>query len=109
MSATIRLLAARLTAVELPIRALLVIAAIAFERLVLVALGMAALAVVGRNLTHRPPRFVYQLLLVDPNPDTARLLGRALWPEDGWLALRYGIVTPSVQWRHLFAALRGQV
>ena len=63
----------------------------------------------GRDLTHGPLRFVYQLLLVDRTRDAARLLGRALWPEDEWLALRYGIVTPSIRWRHLFAALRGQV
>jgi putative inorganic carbon (hco3(-)) transporter len=42
MNATIRPLAVRLTAIELPILALLVIAAIAFERLVPVALGVAA-------------------------------------------------------------------
>jgi hypothetical protein len=63
----------------------------------------------GRDRTRDPRRFVYQLLLVDRNRDAARLLGRALWPERGWLALRYGIVTPSIRWRHLFAALRGQV
>ena len=63
----------------------------------------------GRDRTRGPRRFVYQLLLVDRNRDAARLLGRALWPEDGWLALRYGTVTPTIRWRHLFAALRGQV
>ena len=60
-------------------------------------------------MTHGPLRFVYQLLLVDRTQDAARLLGRALWPEREWLALRYGIVTPSIRWRHLFAVLRGQV
>ena len=63
----------------------------------------------GRDLTHGPLRFVYQLLLVDRTRDAVRLLGRALWPEREWLALRYGTVTPSIRWRHLFAALRGQV
>ena len=63
----------------------------------------------GRDLTHGPLRFVYQLLLVDRTRDAVRLLARALWPEREWLALRYGTVTPSVRWRHLFAALRGQV
>ena len=41
--------------------------------------GVAALALVGRDLTHGPLRFVYQLLLVDHARDAARLLGRALW------------------------------
>lgn len=62
-----------------------------------------------RDLRYSPARFGLQILLVDRGRDAARLLWRALWPEREWLALRYGAVTPAVRWRHLFAALRGQV
>jgi hypothetical protein len=41
--------------------------------------GVAALALVGRDLTHGPLRFEYQSLLVDHARDAARLLRRALW------------------------------
>lgn len=69
----------------------------------------ATLALVGRDLTLGPLRFDSQLLLVDRWRDAGWLLGRALWPEVDWLALRYGTVTPTIRWRHLLAALRGQV
>ena len=62
----------------------------------------------GRDLTHGPLRFVYQLLLVDRTWDAVRLLGRALWPEDDWLAARYGRRDAPTRCRHLLGALRGQ-
>jgi hypothetical protein len=63
----------------------------------------------GRDLTHGPLRFVYQLVLVDRIRDAARLLGRALWPEDAWLSARYGAAGPGMQLRHLLRAVRGRV
>jgi len=62
-----------------------------------------------RDLRNGPSRFGLQLLLVDRPHNAFRLLWRALWPEREWLALRYGIVTPAIRRRHLFAALRGKV
>ena len=63
----------------------------------------------GRDPRHGPRRFIYQLLLVDHTRDAARLLWRALWPEDAWLAARYGSATPAVRRSHLLSALRGRV
>ena len=63
----------------------------------------------GRDLTHGPLRFVYQLLLVDRLGDAVRLLGRALWPEDAWLAARYGRRDARTRCRHLLGALRGRI
>jgi hypothetical protein len=62
-----------------------------------------------RNLTRGPLRLVLQLLLVDRPRDAARLFWRALWPEDGWLAARYGRSDVPTRCRHLLAALRGKV
>ena len=62
--------------------------------------GVAALALVGRDLTHGLLRFVYQMLLVDHARDAARLLGRALWlgnpcraPEPSALSVAWTGVT----------------
>ena len=63
----------------------------------------------GRDLTHGPLRFVYQMLLVDRTRDAARLLDRALWPEDAWLAARYGRGDARTRCRHLLGALRGKI
>jgi hypothetical protein len=63
---------------------------------------------VGRDLTRGPARFVYQLLLVDRVRDAVRLLSRTAWPEDGWLALRYGKSGVAVRLRHVGGVLRGQ-
>jgi hypothetical protein len=63
----------------------------------------------GRDLTHGPLRFIYQLLLVDRTWDAVRLLGRALWPEDDWLAARYGRRDARTRCRHLLGALRGKI
>ena len=62
-----------------------------------------------RNLTRGPLRLVLQLLLVDRPRDAARLFWRALWPEDDWLAARYGRRDVRTRCRHLLAALRGKI
>jgi hypothetical protein len=63
-----------------------------------------------RNLTRLGLlRFVYQLLLVDRLRDAARLVRQALWPEDEWLAARYGQCNVQQRWRHLWAAVRAEV
>lgn len=62
-----------------------------------------------RDLTRGPARFMLQLLLVDRLGDAARLLGRAIWPEAAWLALRYGAATPAIRARHLWFALQGRM
>jgi len=54
-------------------------------------------------------RFIYQLLLIDHTRDGARLLGRALWPEDAWLAARYGRQDLRQRWQHIWSAIRAQV
>ena len=63
-----------------------------------------------RDLTQLGPiRFMYQLLLVDHLGDGARLLGRALWPENGWLAARYGRQDIWQRWQHIWAVIRARV
>lgn len=62
-----------------------------------------------RNLTHGPLRLVLQLLLVDRPGDAMYLFRRALWPEDSWLAARYGRCDAATRTRHLLCALRGRV
>jgi len=62
-----------------------------------------------RNLTRGPLRLVLQLLLVDRPRDAARLFWRALWPEDDWLAARYGRRDARTRRRHLLGALRGKI
>ncbi len=61
----------------------------------------------GRDMTGGPRRLAFQLLLVDRPVDALRLLGRGLWPEEGWLAARYGAAGPRVRMRHLAAACCG--
>jgi hypothetical protein len=63
----------------------------------------------GRDLTHGRVRFIYQLLLADQPRDAARLLARALWPEDAWLAARYGHAGWRIRVAHLLAAVRGRI
>ncbi len=62
-----------------------------------------------RNLTRGPLRLVLQMLLVDRPRDAARLFWRALWPEDDWLAARYGRQDMRTRCRHLLGALRGRI
>jgi hypothetical protein len=49
------------------------------------------------------------MLLVDRLRDGARLLGRALWPEDAWLAARYGRQGFWQRWQHIWSAIRARV
>ena len=62
-----------------------------------------------RNLTRTSLRYALLLLLVDRPADAARLAWRALWPEAGWLAARYGCAGVWVRLRHLAGAVRGRV
>ncbi len=63
----------------------------------------------GQDITHSRWRLVYQLMLVDRPQDAARLVWRALWPEDAWLTARYGAASPGIRARHLLMAARGRV
>jgi len=44
----------------------------------------------GQDLTTGRARYLLLLLLVDRFRDAVRLVFRTLWPEDAWLAARYG-------------------
>ncbi len=63
----------------------------------------------GRDMTGGPRRLAYQLLLVDRPRDAARLVVRTLWPEEAWLAARYGRGGLGVRGRHFARALRGRI
>jgi hypothetical protein len=63
----------------------------------------------GKDMTGGPRRFAYQLALVDRPRDAARLVGRTLWTENGWLTARYGSAGPTVRVRHLARAARGRI
>ena len=63
----------------------------------------------GKDISGGPRRFAYQLALVDRPRDAARLVGRTLWPERGWLHARYGAATPFIRVRHLTSAARGRI
>jgi len=63
----------------------------------------------GKDITGGPRRLLYQLLLVDRPRDAVRLVGRTLWPEPSWLAVRYGGQGAGVRLRHLGRALRGRL
>lgn len=79
------------------------------QRWLLGRFANAASLLAGRDLTRGPLRLVYQLILVDRPRDAIRLLWRALWPEDDWLAARYGATAFGVRVRHLLDAGRGRV
>ncbi len=63
----------------------------------------------GRDITRSRWRLVYQLVLVDRPQDAARLVWRALWPEEAWLTARYGAATPGIRARHMLTAARGRM
>lgn len=63
----------------------------------------------GKDITGGPRRFAYQLAIVDRPRDAARLVGRTLWPERGWLQARYGSAGPVIRVRHLTSAARGRI
>ncbi|MBK8985822.1 MAG: nucleotidyltransferase family protein [Chloroflexi bacterium] len=58
----------------------------------------------GRDLRSGWQRFLLLLLLVDRKRDMAKLVWRTLWPEQEWLAARYG--RSVSHWRHLWTMLR---
>ena len=62
-----------------------------------------------RNITTGPLRFLFLLAMVDRPLAAARLLGRAVWPEEAWLAARYGTGGVRVRVRHTFDAMRGRL
>ncbi len=68
-----------------------------------------ATVLAGKDITGGPRRFAYQLALVDRPRDAARLIGRTLWPESGWLKARYGSTGPVIRARHLAGAARGRI
>jgi cystathionine beta-lyase/cystathionine gamma-synthase len=41
--------------------------------------------------------------------DVARLLGRALWPENAWLLARYGRQDIWQRWQHIWSVARARV
>lgn len=61
----------------------------------------------GRDLTRPMVRHPFLLALADRPRDAARLLGRALWPEDWWLAARYGRPVGRLTHLRSIARLRG--
>ncbi len=81
----------------------------ALRRRLLALFVTPASMLAGRDITGGPARFIYQLLLADRPRDAARLLGRALWPEDAWLAARYGRTGRRTRAAHLLAAVRGRI
>ena len=79
------------------------------RRRLLARFATPASVLAGRDITGGPARFIYQLLLADRPRDAARLLARALWPEDAWLAARYGCAGWRTRAAHLLAAVRGRI
>ncbi|MBE2199114.1 MAG: nucleotidyltransferase family protein [Anaerolinea sp.] len=63
----------------------------------------------GQDLRGGQARYLLLLLLVDRPRDMLYLVFRTLWPEEEWLAARYGAQSVS-RWRHIWRVLRhGQV
>lgn len=54
-------------------------------------------------------RFFYLLSMIDRPQDVVYLLSRTLWPENEWLAARYGNVNYAVRLRHLKSTLQGTI
>jgi hypothetical protein len=52
-------------------------------------------------------RFFYLLSMIDRPQDIVYLLMRTFWPENQWLAARYGAVNNRVRWQHIRSALQG--
>ena len=52
-------------------------------------------------------RFFYLLSMIDRPQDIVYLLMRTFWPENQWLAARYGVVNNRVRWQHIRSALQG--
>jgi hypothetical protein len=45
--------------------------------------------------------------MIDRPQDVVYLLMRTFWPENEWLAARYGAVNNQVRWQHIRSALQG--
>jgi hypothetical protein len=60
------------------------------------------------TLSSTPQRFLYLLSIVDHPGDAFRLGGRAVWPEDEWLAARYGRSGWQTRFTHLQSLLQGK-
>ncbi|GAB4279661.1 MAG: hypothetical protein Kow0080_32040 [Candidatus Promineifilaceae bacterium] len=65
--------------------------------------GSSVLA--GRELKNTHTRYLYLLLLVDSAAERLKLILRAVWPEQEWLAARYGQANVS-RWRHMWNVIR---
>lgn len=63
----------------------------------------------GTRLDGSWRRWSYLLFAADRGSDAARLLARTVWPDRGWLALRYGEGGWSRRLDHLSNIVRGQV
>jgi hypothetical protein len=63
----------------------------------------------GEKLFHSRRRLLFQLALVDRPEVVAALLARSVWPEQQWLAARYGRAGLGVRLRHAGAVVRGKV
>lgn len=59
----------------------------------------------GRDVRGGRARYLLLLLLVDRPRDMLYLVFRTLWPEEAWLAARYG-ERPVSRWRHVWNVLR---
>ncbi len=69
-----------------------------------------AQALIARpTLSSGKRRFFYLLALPDRWRDSARLLGRTLWPEPEWLQARYGAATWPIRLRHTASAFTGEI
>jgi hypothetical protein len=69
-----------------------------------------AQALIARpTLSSGKKRFFYLLALPDRWRDSARLLGRTLWPEPEWLQARYGAATWPIRLRHTASAFTGEI
>jgi hypothetical protein len=65
----------------------------------------ASSVLAGRELKQAHTRYLYLLLLVDSTAERLRLIWRTVWPEQAWLAARYGQVKVS-RWRHMWNVIR---
>ncbi len=59
----------------------------------------------GRELKYAYTRYFYLLLLVDSAAERLKLILRTVWPEQEWLAARYGANKVS-RWRHMWNVIR---
>lgn len=60
------------------------------------------------TLSSTPRRFLYLLSIVDHPGDALTLWGRAVWPEDAWLIVRYGRAGWQTRLGHLQGLFQGK-